>query len=457
MKKIAFLCVVSMIAFIPTLASAGVKNVKVGGEIDSYHQWSANYEQGLEIGTKDPSTIYANLDGTGTASAHTQTKDESYLRSRAIVYVSADLDENVNTLVSVEADHIWGLATNDLGITLEEAKVTLAEMFGFPIKTIVGRQYLTMGEGFLIGDADPYIEEHRSQAHMWIINPFDAVSLSVDLAPWTIDAMYAKIDERSTVQDTQELDDDLFGLNVNYAGWNKQSIDGYLLLEKDANADSAASISRNRQGLYGKPYAVAAIGLRADGDILPVEGLSYRAEGCYEFGTFAKAEGASSKIDLSAFGGYVGAKYEFGGNPYNPFLDGMWVIMTGEETTRGGDMSEFYSFYSSEVYGEIFKEFAMSNAHILKLCGGFDPIEPMNISLAFYHYIAEEDRFIANEVAKKDDDLGNEIDLTVTYKYTDDVTFGLGVAQYFPGDVLDKQVTGADGSTCVTSSCKVKF
>ena len=63
MKKIALLVVFCMVAFIPTLASAGVKNIKVGGEIDMFYQWSANYEQGTQIGTKDSSSVLQSLDG----------------------------------------------------------------------------------------------------------------------------------------------------------------------------------------------------------------------------------------------------------------------------------------------------------------------------------------------------------------------------------------------------------
>jgi len=457
MKKIALLVVFCMVAFIPTLASAGVKNIKVGGEIDMFYQWSANYEQGTQIGTKDSSSVLQSLDGSGVPTPATQTKDESFFRTLAIVYVSADLDENVNALVSVKTDHIWGLGgetPTDLSIELEEAKVALNELFGLPIDSIIGRQYLIWGEGFLIGDANPYIVSHRSQAQMWKIDPFDAICVGYNADPWRLDLMYLKIDEQSTSQDTQELDDDVIGVKVNYDGWNKQIIDGYYLFEKDANAPKANAITRNQQGLYNDPEKVNAFGVRAAGDVLPVEGLSYRVEGVYEFGTYAKNE---ATVDLSAFGGYVGAKYEFGGNPYTPFIDAMWVYLSGEEAVRSGDMNQFYPFYTSEVYGEIFKEYAMSNAHVLKLAGGFDPIEPMNISLAYYHYIATEDRYVGNSATQMSDELGNELDLTVTYKYTDDVLLGLGVAHYFAGDVFKKSATGADSTTCVTGSCKVKF
>ena len=460
MRKIALLVVFCLVASIPTLASAGVKNIKVGGEIDMFYQWSSNYEQGTQIGTKDSSLVLQSLDGSGVATLQTQTKDESFLRTLAIVSVSADLDENVNALVSVKADHIWGLGgetPTDLNIELEEAKVALNEMFGLPIDSILGRQYILWGEGFVIGDANPYIVKERSQAQMWKIDPFDAFCATYNADPWEFDLMCAKIDEKSTSQDTQELDNDLVGVKVNYTGWNKQVIDGYYLFEKDADAPKADAITRNQQGLYNDPNEVNAFGIRATGDVLPVEGLSYRVEGVYEFGTYAKNEAGVSTVDLSAFGGYVGAKYEFGGNPYSPFIDATWVGMTGEEATRSGDMNQFYPFYTSEVYGEIFKEYAMSNAHVLKLAGGFDPIEPMNISLAYYHYIADENRYVGNSASKTSDELGNELDLTVTYKYTDDVCLGLGIAHFFPGDVFKKSATGADSTTCVTGSCKVKF
>ena len=461
MRKIAVLVALCMVAFIPTLASAGVKNVQIGGEINSYLQWSDNYEQGTQIGTKKSSSVLQSLDGSGTAVAHSHTNGETFLRTRAIVYVSADLDENVSTLVSVEADRVWGLgdsqSPSDLAVEVLEAKVALDEVFGFPIDSVIGRQYITWGEGFVIGDSNPYIVTDRSQAQMWIIDPFDAVCATYDAAPWTVDVMYAKIDEQSTSQDTQDLDDDLAGVKLNYAGWNKQSVDGYFLWEKDANAPKANAITRNTLGLYNDPNQVFAVGLKADGDILPVEGLTYRLEGTYEFGTYAKCEAGSPAVDIGAFGGYMGAKYEFGGNPYSPFIDGMWVFLQGEEAVRAGDMNQFYPFYTSEVYGEIFKEYVQSNAHILKLAGGFDPIEPMNISLAFYHYIAEEGRYVANSAVNTNENLGNELDLTVTYKYTDDVVLGLGVAHYFPGDIFEKSVAGADGTTAVTGSCKVKF
>ncbi len=460
MRKIALLVVFCMVAFIPTLASAGVKNVKIGGEIDMYYQWSSNYEQGTQIGSKDSSTVIQSLDGTGIATPYTQTKDESFFRTLAIVYVSADLDENVKALVSVKADRIWGLGgetPSDLNIELEEAKVALMELFGYPIDSVLGRQYITWGEGFLIGDANPYIVKERSQAHMWKIDPFDAITVAYNAEPWRLDLMYAKIDEKSTIQDTEELDDDLVGVKINYSGWNSQTIDGYYLWEKDANAVKSDAIARNQQGLFGDPESVNAFGIRAAGDVLPVEGLSYRVEGVYEFGKYAKSEAGVPAIDLSAFGGYVGAKYEFGGNPYNPFVDAMWVFMTGEESDQSGDMNQFYPFYTSEVYGEIFKEYVMSNAHVIRLAGGFDPIEPLNISVAYYHYIAQENRFVGNSACQTDDSLGNEVDLTVTYKYTDDVCLGLGLAHYFPGDVFKNSATGADSTTAVTGSCKVKF
>ena len=57
-----------------------------------------------------------------------------------------------------------------------------------------------------------------------------------------------------------------------------------------------------------------------------------------------------------------------------------------------------------------------------------------------------------------------ELDINVVYDYTEDVTFGLGLAWFFPGDIYDNASAGGtnlgpldDSATSVTTNVSVVF
>ena len=143
MKKFTLFCILALVALMVVPAYAEVQNVKVSGDLSAQFLARQNYS----LDQKDSST-------TGIGS----NKWDHYFLSTAGVEVTADLTDNVSTVVRLANQRDWGVtsakdragSTNqDFNMLVDLANVTLKELIYSPLTVTVGRQDLWFGKAAL--------------------------------------------------------------------------------------------------------------------------------------------------------------------------------------------------------------------------------------------------------------------------------------------------------------------
>ena len=107
--------------------------------------------------------------------------------------------------------------------------------------------------------------------------------------------------------------------------------------------------------------------------------------------------------------------------------------MSGDDDDTD-DVETFQPLYEDEKYGEIAEvvyggiDTSITNASIWKLSAGVNPTENTVLDLTYYSLRA--DRVAIDDQNKY---IGAEYDLSFTYNYSEDVSFGLMYALFVPG------------------------
>jgi hypothetical protein len=252
---------------------------------------------------------------------------DDFLATITRVTISADLTDNVSTVVRLLNERYWGNETENTGavngnnndITLDLAYVTLKEFLYSPLTMTIGRQELHFGNDMIIGDPDtnnrvtpnsPFggtfaaLQTNRPNADLSARKSFDAIRSTLNYDPVVIDMVYAKVREGALNQS-----DDINLLGVN-AGWDvskKLKVEGYFWtkqLKRKSNTNTF-----NPTGIVGltqpenKERYTNVIGAKISGE--PIDALTYSVEGAFQFGRYNGNDYSSYYLDpgLAALSG----------------------------------------------------------------------------------------------------------------------------------------------------------
>ena len=486
-KLLTVFCALALVLGLSFNAKAAVQNVKVGGDI----QIKGIYQKAYDIYSKveiNNAEAYRNNDpALGAANSSTA---EDYLVSTTRVYVDAALTDNVEAYVRLVNDRDWGLNWFDPAddVEVDLAYLTLNDMYGYPFTLCIGRQGLLYGEGFLVGDGILGTPDTVNQTYQYDgRKSFDAIKAVWTYEPHQIDVFTAKIRDGYF----NNTDADLYGINWNIDGgmygiWDA----GLFLASQNPNAEG-----RNE---------TVALSVRGEGVVpqITTGTLALKGELVKQWGTVAQNSGPwnnnanylrAEEERRNAWAGYLEGEYTFD-NAYAPYFGLGYIYLSGDKEPEelDGTIEEFNPMFEDERYGEIAEvvyglgatayvngfngmtgNTSMTNARIWKLSAGFNPTENTNIDLTYYNLTADQKVYAltqltgeANDPKDQNKDIGDEFDLTFTYDYTEDVSFGLLYAVFNPGaffelgaddiEVLDVDVSLEKASELI-GSVKVTF
>jgi len=449
MKKLIILAAALMLAM---PAFAAVQNVKVSGDITTYGVLQSN----LDLDADD------TTDGIG------KSEDDGFFATITRLRIDADLTDNVAATIRMVNEREWGAATNaSTDIDVDLANITLKEMFYSPLTMIIGRQDLAYGSKLVVGDpnTNATIPADSNLSHAPFLSKmkaFDAIRGIMDYDPLTIDLVYAKIDENYEASDTgvanQDGEDvDLLGANLSYkfADYDAEA-EGYVFYV-DGNQDNASQ-------------DIAVLGLR--GSLVPVDGLTLGAEVAWQTGDY------SITRDQDAMAATVEGSYTWN-NEYEPTIKLCYDYRSGNSVSHSstGDYEAWDPLYEDQTKGLIADYLfaginggVNSNASIINLGGSIKPMEDLTLSLDWFNYTLVEDFGSATTVSggpgwsnvnsstvlkANEDGLGDEIDLGLTYDYSEDVVIGLQAGWFLPGDLFTS--ANDDDAMEVIGSIAVSF
>jgi hypothetical protein len=533
MKLLKVLVVAAIAIAIAAPSFAAVQNIKVSGSIDERAIFMNNFDL-RNKGEESTAPRGPNQAPLGSGNSINEDED-SFLLSTITVGVESDLTDNVSAAIVLDNQTRWGDVASD--ISLNKAYITLKEFFYQPLTLKIGRQDLMYGTGLIIGPGifrDPNGAFPRPTVVDTRANPFnpnaasvatpisgfmggqysidtyyDAIRATLDFDPWTIDAMYAKINETDTTDDDEEV----MGVNVGYKFdvYNAKA-EGYWFYKNDDGFNSdlgyihpvdianAGTVQDNTvPGVGARIYErdhVHVFGLR--GDIEPVENLTLQGEGAFQWGRLYDTIGTYNN---STDGGALerrrtGWAVDLSGNylwkdvTYKPNLGLGYVFRSGNKAGNSGRFKGWDPMYSGKFYsyirdyqygagasynqegGSIYRTLdylapsGNTNSHLFYVDGGLMPLEDLTLKTRYLNWWAADKvtNFVSSGVAQSSRSgrhIGQEIDASLVYDYTEDVQFDLSGGVFLPGNLFEDNTNAVtlsdDKAVIVTGGVKVAF
>jgi len=352
-------------------------------------------------------------------------ENESYFYQRTRFFIEGILAEGVTVGLKLQSRGFWGVDTSTVtieGLTrtnmlpwIESAYIRVDEFFRLPLYLVFGRQSLRYGNGLLVNDN---------------VSGYDAIKLSA-LLPWRVDC------ELLMVKPT-EAD----GISPN--NWNEKSAYGIFFKRKwkEITPQISGFLERDETNSVEKNF----MGLDLTGE--PGKGVYYWASIISQSG---KEGGRDYKGLAYSLGGNFEAETRIG----KGILACEYFVGSGEGIPPTGKDENFFSGYghlSEEEYGEYYMEnrsevrdgdpdYAITNLKVFKLGASIFPIPELGTGLNY---------FIYNSYAPKGN-IGNEVDLFVNYKYSQNLSLRLAYGIFMKGKI------GKNSADKVLGEVLVKF
>jgi len=456
-----------------TSGFAAVQNVKVGGDITIRGIYRSDFDF-----TKDNTAWPVNKDTCG------------WLMTTTRIYITSELTDGVAAVIRFINERDWNVeGVTTTNIDLDLAYIKLSDMLVPGLTATLGRQEILLGEGFIVGNRNAASRAGNPTTLVFADPPviplgnimagdytarksFDAIRLDYEVAtvPLTLTGFVAKIAETYALALAAPVDVgvdiDLYGINANYQLATAE-IEGYFVDLKDSHATKNAAPA---PGAASRNFDYQTWGARLAHNVAAVPGFSYRGEIAFQQGV--NNVGGVSGIDEKneALAGYIGGAYAFQDISWEPKIGMTYNYFSGDDKTgapglawddKNNTWTPIFPDGSADRIGAI--GYAVFGAapgignpgglQVIKVNGSIQPTEKLNLSLAWFNSnLATKVSGVA-PMDKKD--LGNEIDLGITYTYSEDVTMGLLLGYYVRGDFLKNLVEVASGPGTSTDAMEV--
>ena len=401
MKKLLTILAAVMLVGLVVPAFSAVENVKVGGDI---------------VAKGILRKYFGFIDGGNL-------KTQRILYTGARVYVGAELSNNVSAMVRFINENDWGSKAGEpRDVSLDLAYVKVADLMVPGLNLTVGRQEIQIADGLVVGSsytAGNY-PTNLGAPDLGLEKAFDAIKLdyAFTASPVTISAFKSKLL-------VAKVSNNLYGLDIGIKG-ESLVVNPYYVNVSDP--------SRNMQ--------VVALNLGWN----PMEALGISAEYAKQFG---EDKTPSPKKDYEGWALVVGVDYKFATN-MKPVISAMYADFSGEKNANKYGWqpvapSNIASRVGKIAYPALFRNGegsfdigSGSGVRVLKLGLGLQPTEKVGVNLDWFNLTAKETN------PGVSDSVGNEIDLGITYAYSEDLSFGLDLGYFVKGNYIKNSNPGVE-------------
>jgi len=408
---------ISMIALVAMPAFAEVQNIKVSGGItirgflrDNYGTLGSN--GGISFTDQNAAIVGTQEFGAGS---------RDWYNTTTTLGVAADLTDNVSATMVLGNERDWAdnSGTSTQGINLYSGYITMQEMLYSALTVKAGRMPMVIADGLIIGDGTT--GETLLGSDYSAQTEFDAIAGILDYDPLTVIMGTAKV--RDTAQ-TSNGDVDLYMLDAIYKFEDDKNtvLDAYFATAHYSSADAFTGLLSNSATSMDVNILAACL------TMTPVEALSAKLGLAYQFGDY------TSSRDLAAMAYDLGLNYAID-NEYAPVVGLKYVYRSGDDKATGtnADYTGWQALFENQLNGAIYDP--NTNISAIALTATVVPADRLTVGIEYWMYtLAESLNAVANQYSTSDD-AGQELDLNATYAYTEDVSIGLSLAWFFPGDL----------------------
>lgn len=401
-------------------AYAEVQNVKVGGDVS--------------VIAFDRNTF--NLRNVKSDNANKKT-DYNGLAAIAHVKIMADLTDAVSTNIVLVNEQALGVDNRTSGeddsVAIDQAYMTLKDMFGQPFTLKAGIQPVRLGSGLVLGSSPAKAPFTNELDGLSTRNSFGGFVGILDLKPVTITGAALKVYEGSLAVNSDDVN--AYAVNVAYdlaeAGLKGGVAEAYWIEAKT----------------HKEP--VDNYGIRAE--TVLIDNLNVGAEFCYQRAQFADGNSKSNNAWLA------NASYTFADVAMSPMIGVDFTRLSRNWDPMLEDMAP------ADIADVLFPN---TNVTCYGVNLGVKPMEDLSALLRFAAFrsvkpiasMSPTSTFkndLATYAMDENRDLGKEWDLHLTYDYTEDVQFGLMGGYFITGKAFSK--SNRKDASQVIGSMKVSF
>ena len=461
-KRLIMILALALFVGIAFAAYAEVQNVKVSGDL-------------TVLG------IFRQL-------SPTSQRAENTMASITRVRVDADLTDKVMATVRLINERYWGKDTNgstsdadhegvagtsgdNTNIDIDLAYATLKEFLYSPLTLTIGRQELHFGNDMIIGDA--FTNNHASNASVFgqTIDPdlsmrksFDAIRATLNYDPLVVDVVAAQIRKNARTQPngshlslTSDDQETLMGVNANYAVSKVTDVEGYFWSKRVGRKEIEVGTAEESEPGQ-KISTINTVGGRVV--TRAIKNLTYQLEAAYQFGNAENPNDTEIMQKPRAWAAETALTYDMKDiknvGKYKPTATLLYAFFSGGRTDWGREKKTYGGWdpmYENQKFGDIANDlFNQTNAHILGGILTMKPVDDIALKGEYYAYWWDK-RFsnitnwglwgVSNATGEftamtNKKFAGQEVDLSATYDYTEDVQFSLLGGLLFPGNSFDK-------------------
>ena len=348
-----------------------------------------------------------------------------FITMRTRLNTNVKVDDNTSAFLQFQMNSTWGgggfnpSAASDASteVGLHQAYFTLKNLFGAPVTAKIGRQEIILDGHRLFGNTG---WTSGSQSH-------DAAVFTHSHDNMTLLYGWSKVFEAPDAFDETNVEAHIGWLNMKGLMGGNSSTSVYLVYIDNDSAHPALG-----------QVQFWTIGARHAGGSGAID---YRGEFYFQSGESGGTGAGGIDQDISAFmfGGRVG--YKAAGVGMKPKIT-LWAdYLSGSDTTTT-DFEAFNTLFDTghKFYGLqdiILSQGVVGGNHAglldiaVKLA--MHPTAKITAKADFHHFQTAEDK-LSGAVPTLNDDLGQEIDLTLIYKYSANVKWSTGVSVFFNDD-----------------------
>lgn len=458
MKKFAILAVAAVMVLAFSMPAGAIENI-FGGYWRT-RAYSQNNFQGYDAsGMTTTTTTFSWGDSAVTPINTTVTttgdgQDLQQVDTRTRLYWTAAINDKLKLVNKFEMDAVWGNNTNydsenygrigADGVNVE-VKNSYMEVVGGGLWR-VGIQPQYLARGFLFDD---------DAASLLYLYPAET---------WSIAGVWVKAIEGGEGDDQNKKDVDALVITPTFhVAGDMVKINPYWLYQW---SDDGSGLANSQVGAPLGEVSWHTIGLDVDVKLNVVD----------LWGTFIMQTGDAEvgavngpKVDFAGWMTAIGAS----GNVGPVSLWGKWIYMPGDDDGVGNagiaqpngnaatnnDINSFVttlgtSYYWSEIMGygifdnqvsagapaDFNGSFNLSGFNIFGIGADFSPMEKLTVGLDLW-YASVLENYTGN--AGAGDELGTEVDLSLSYQFMDALNLDVVAAMLFAGDQTYYQVPGA--------------
>jgi len=433
------------------------KKVKLGGQIRTRAEYANGfYQTPTSNATLGGATRSPNQAAVPRASEGT---DDDYVLNQTRIWADADVNEHLRVFIQLQDARVFGAEGSTIGsampgsensvLDIHQGYFDIKKLFDLPLTVRVGRQEIVWGDHRVIGN---FVWSNYGRV-------FDGGRFLWDTDSIHAEVIASKVDEDGYYGNdgSGNSDENMYAAQLAF----KKLVPGALLelmyIQKNDQDDTTNSAVTNGYAAAGDGSGVVIhdIGARIDGKLPNLEAIDYTLEAHGQVGDYG-----SQDQKAWAFAGRTG--YTCKEVAWTPRFGVEYDFASGDDDQTDSDHETFDNLYPTNHwqgnYGFV-DLLSWQNVHDFRGNIKVVPTSKMTVQVDYHYYLLDEEEdgwYLANGTlatarpaggfTSNDDNLAQEVDLTVSYDLYKNVKILAGYSWFGAEDWIEDNIGEIDTS-----------